>query len=114
MQKVYNIIGLAQRAGKVSSGVMAAKSSIIRRKACLLVMSNDIAANNKETLVSLCEKKGIPFVFLGNKYELGNCVGKAYRVAITINDRKMAEKILQVAKGMGDEANSMGVFEWPK
>ncbi|MBO8159395.1 ribosomal L7Ae/L30e/S12e/Gadd45 family protein [Thermosyntropha sp.] len=114
MQKIYSIIGFAQKAGKVSSGVMAAKSSIIRRKASLLIMSNDIAANTRESLVSLSEKQGVPFIFLGNKYELGTCIGKAYRVAVTINDKKMAETIMKALPRMGDEAKSMGVFKWPK
>lgn len=114
LQKVYSIIGFAQKAGKVSSGVMAAKSSIIRRKAHLVIMSDDIAANTRESLISLCEKQGVPFIFLDNKYDLGTCLGKAYRVAVTINDKNMAQAIMEAIKGMGDEAKSMGVFKWPK
>lgn len=112
--KIYSMLGLAQKAGKLSSGMLAVKTSLIRRRAHLLLMSNDIAENSKEMLVNTCQKVNIPWVILGNKYELGASVGKAYRVAVTINDKKMATAILDVLRGMGDKIESMGVVEWPR
>lgn len=114
MQKIYNLIGIAQKAGKTSAGTLAAKNSLIRGKAALLVLSQDIAENTKESLVSSCKHKKIPYIILGNKYELGTCVGKAYRVAVAINDAGMAGAIIKAFKTGGDEANTMGVVEWPK
>jgi len=115
LEKIYNLIGIAQKAGKVSAGTLAAKNSLIRGKAALLVLSQDIAENTKESLVNSCKHKRIPYLILGSKYELGNCVGKAYRVAVTINDAGMAGAIINALQTGGDEANTlMGVVEWPK
>lgn len=114
MKKVYNLIGIAQRAGKVSSGTMAAKTSLLRRRAFLLIMSKDISINSRESLESSCTKQKIPWIMLGNKYDLGTSMGKAYRVAVTINDRGMAEAILDTLKAGEKEAESMGVVEWQK
>lgn len=108
------MLGFAQKAGKVSAGTLAAKTSLLRRRAHLLLMSNDIADNTKEVLVNTCQKVNIPWAVLGTKYELGASVGKAYRVAVTINDKKMAVAILDVLRGMGDKIETMGVVEWPK
>lgn len=94
MKKVYSMIGFAQKAGKVSSGASAARTSLLRRKANLLIMSNDISDNSKESLVKSCEKKNVPWIIVGSKYELGTCVGKAYRVAVSINDPGMATAII--------------------
>jgi len=96
LKKVYSMIGFAQKAGKISSGASAARTSILRRKACLLIMSNDISDNSKESLVKSCEKKKIPWITVGSKYELGTCVGKAYRVAVSINDSGMAGTIIGI------------------
>ncbi|HZK42787.1 MAG TPA: ribosomal L7Ae/L30e/S12e/Gadd45 family protein [Syntrophomonadaceae bacterium] len=114
MQKVYSMLGFAQKAGKISTGTLATKSSLIGRKAYLLLMSNDIADNSKEILVKTCEKFNIPWITLGDKYELGTSVGKAYRVAVTINDKKMATAIIGSLHETGDNKETMGVVQWPK
>jgi len=114
LKKIFSMIGFAQKAGKVSSGSLAVKTSLLRRKAYLLVMSNDISEKTKESLISSCVKLKIPWTILGNKYELGTCVGKAYRVAIAINDRGLAETIMNLVKSTGEDGKSTGVVEWPK
>ena len=114
LKKVYNLIGLANRAGKASAGTMAAKTSLLRRRACLLVMSSDISENTRDTLVTTSIKQKIPWVVLGDKYELGTSVGKAYRVAVTVNDSGMAKAIVEALKVVGEVEKSMGVVEWPK
>ena len=113
MKKLYNQIGLAQKGRMVSSGTLAVKSSLIGNKAQLLIISEDIAENTKEPLLNLCRKMNKPFIILGNKYDLGNAVGKAYRVAITINNVGMAQAILSKYAETGEE-KSTEVDKWPK
>lgn len=113
MNKVHNLIGLAQKSGKASAGTMAARSSLIRRRAYLLVLSGDMSEKTKESLIANCRKQKVPWLILGDKYSLGNSVGKAYRVAVTINDEGFARSIIDLVKSMGEE-NTMGVVEWPK
>lgn len=108
------MIGFAQKAGKVSSGTMAVQNSLVANRAYLLIMSNDIAEKTRETLLQNCQKKNIPWLIAGDKYELGTCVGKAYRVAVTINDKSMAQTIIGSVSTDGEETNSMGVVGWQK
>ena len=114
MKKVYNLLGIAQRAGKLSAGTMAAKNSLMRRRAVLLIISEDIAENSREELLNCSNRQGIPTITFGNKYDLGTALGKAYRVAITINEAGMAQAILDELAESGAEIKSMGVVEWPK
>ncbi len=114
LRKIYNLIGIAQRAGKTSSGAMAARTSLMRRRACILLMSKDIAENTRELLIKICAKQQIPWLVLGDKYEIGASIGKAYRVAITINDKGMAGAIVTAVEAAAKEAKTMGVVEWPK
>ncbi len=114
MKKVNSIIGFAQKAGKASSGTLAAKTSLIRKRAKLLVISSDISQATGETLIKLCRKNQIPWLVYGDKIELGNCVGKAYRVAVTINDENMAATIIKNFEVMGEKAKNTGVDEWRK
>jgi len=114
LKKVYNLLGLAQRAGKASAGNMAAKTSLLRRRAIILIMSKDISENTRESLISTCNKQRIPYLFIGNKYDLGTALGKAYRVAVTINDPGMARAIMDAIEASGEDVKTMGVVEWPK
>lgn len=114
MQKVYNLLGIAQRAGKLSSGTMAAKNSLIRRRAALLIMSGDIAGNSKDELLTCSNRYGIPAITLGSRYDLGTALGKSHRVALTINDIGMAKAIMRQLAESGAEIKTMGVVEWPK
>lgn len=113
MKKAYNLIGIAQRAGKVSSGVQAACTSISKNQACVLLISEDISSNSKALLMQSCIKSQIPWTTLGSRYDLGDSIGKEYRVALTINDAGLAEAVMQ-AVAAGTEAKSMGVVEWQK
>jgi ribosomal protein L7Ae-like RNA K-turn-binding protein len=110
---MYNLLGLAMKSGAVSSGAVAVKNSLLRNRACLLIVSDDIAKNTKETLIAWCEKQHIPYLTAGDKYGLGNAVGKAYRVAVTVNEEGIARQIMKVYAA-GDEPNTTGVDEWPK
>jgi ribosomal protein L7Ae-like RNA K-turn-binding protein len=114
MRKIYNLIGIAQRAGKTSSGITAANTSLMRNRACVLLMSEDIASNSRELLLKNCIKHNIPWIILGSRYDIGNSIGKAYRVAVTINEAGIAEAILKASAAAGLEAKSMGVVEWPR
>lgn len=108
------MLGFAKKAGKVSAGTDAAKASLIKRKASLLLLSDDIAENSKDMLINISRKVNIPWAILGNKYDLGTSVGKAYRVAITINDEKMATALLAAIGETEGKIETMGVVEWPK
>jgi ribosomal protein L7Ae-like RNA K-turn-binding protein len=114
LQKIYNMIGFAQKAGKVSSGTTAVKSGLHRQQAYLLIMSCDISENTRESLATVCKRQKVPWIILGNKYDLGTSVGKAYRVAVTINEPGMASHIIELMKSRGEGLNSTGVVEWPE
>ena len=113
MKKLYNQIGLAQKGGMLSSGAMAVKSSLASGKACLLIMSEDIADNTKENLINLCRTLQKPFIIFGNKYDLGHAAGKSYRVAATIDNEGIAQAVLGGYKAM-EEERSREVDIWPK
>jgi ribosomal protein L7Ae-like RNA K-turn-binding protein len=114
LNKIFSLIGLAQKAGKVSSGALAVKTSLLKKKAKLLIISQDISEASKQPIIKLCEKNKIPWFIYGNKNELGNCIGKAYRVALTINDKQMAAVIINKIQTGQENVENAGVVEWQK
>jgi ribosomal protein L7Ae-like RNA K-turn-binding protein len=115
VKNVFGLLGLAKKAGKISSGTMAARTSVDKGRANLLIISNDIAVRTKEILVAACDKRNVPWLVIGNKYELGLAVGKNCRVAVTVNDPGLARSVLNnFEDSMGSELISVGVVQWPK
>ncbi|MGE5381158.1 MAG: L7Ae/L30e/S12e/Gadd45 family ribosomal protein [Methylocystaceae bacterium] len=107
--RVLQLVGLAARAGQVTSGTEAVKNSILRKKAYLLILSNDIADNTSRELIAACQRTGVHHICNGNKYELGQAVGKAYRVAVTINEPRLAQRVLSELEAVQDPSTNMGV-----
>ncbi len=113
IEKVFGLIGLAQRSGRVSSGREAVVISLNNKKAKLLIISTDIAVDTKKDLLKMCTDKKIPWIELGDRLELGKAIGKELRVAVTINDLGFKKSIIKQAKEL-QLAESMGVDEWRK
>lgn len=95
MRKVYDLIGIAQRAGKATSGSTAVQRSLKAGRARLLIISADVSDNTRQVLLKACRVKGIPFVVLGDSHELGHSIGKPFRVALTIDDPGLADAIVR-------------------
>jgi len=107
--QLLQLLGLAARAGQVTSGTEAVKNSILRKKAYLLIFSTDIADNSHQDLKSACERSGVPWIYKGDKYELGKAVGKPYRVAVAVTDAKFAQRIVSELQAGEESTTIMGV-----
>jgi len=84
------------------------RESMSKKKAFILVMSEDIADNSKEILLRGCKKSGIPYLILGDRFELGNSIGKSARVALTVNDRGLAQAVTKALTAAGREVKTWG------
>ena len=53
--KILNLLGLAQRAGKVISGDFIVEKAIKRKEPKLVLLASDCAANNEKKYTQLAE-----------------------------------------------------------
>ncbi len=95
--KIYSLLGLAQKAGKIKSGQLAVENSISARKAYLVIVPEDASDNTKKLYSDKCSYYSIPHLIFGEKDALGYAIGKAQRSAIAVEDagfaRALKEKI---------------------
>lgn len=56
-QKTLNLLGLAQKAGKLATGFDAVKISLSKNQAKLIFIGNDVSQNTKDKLNFLIRKK---------------------------------------------------------
>lgn len=107
VNKVYSMLGLAMKAGKVASGEFATDKSVKDGKAKLVIVSADASDNTRKMFSNMCEFYEVPRYFFGTKEELGHAIGKAMRSSLAITDENFAKSIRkqleQSVKSEGEE-----------
>ena len=93
--KIYSLLGLAMKAGKVVSGEFATDKSIKEGTAMLVLVSGDASDNTKKKFSNSCEFYEVPRFFFGTKDELGHAIGKEFRSSCAITDKSLAEAFLK-------------------
>ena len=92
---VAGALGLAQKAGKVSSGDLGVKDALLGGKAKLLLIATDAAPNTVKELKFQADKASVPVIFCMKRAELGLCIGKASRAAVAVLDKGFAGLIIK-------------------
>lgn len=97
--KVYALIGLAQKAGRLVSGENACIIDIKKGKSELVIIAEDSSDNTKKQFENMCGYRNIPVVVFGTKALLGKYTGKGYRAVICVKDHHFARSIIQKLSG---------------
>ena len=94
--KVLTLLGFATKAGKLSFGMEAVKTSIKTNKSKLVVMANDVSAKSQKEIAFFTSNKEIEFLVLENISitEVSAAVGRKCGI-ISVNDENFAETIFK-------------------
>lgn len=103
VNRVYSMLGLAERAGKVVSGEFSTEKAVKSRKACLVVLASDASANTRKHFSDMCAYRNIPLCIYGNKEELGHAIGKQMRANLAVTDKGFADSIRERIEENGAE-----------
>lgn len=98
MNKVYNLLGLASRARKLSSGDSLI-ANVRSGDASFVIISNDASDNSKKKIVDKCTFYNVDYVIYGTVDELSKSIGKNNRVAVAILDKGFSKKIKEIIGG---------------
>ncbi len=93
--KVLSMIGMAARAGAVSSGEFSVEKSVKSKQGKLVIVAEDASDNTKKMFKDMCRFYHIPIRIYGTKEELGHWTGKAYRASICILDEGFAKSVIK-------------------
>ena len=104
--KIYSLLGLAKKAGRVVSGEFATDKSVKEGTAFLVLVSEDASDNTKKKFSNTCEFYEVPRYFFGTKDELGHAIGKEMRSSLAITDEGFAKSLI---KHLEQSANSTEV-----
>lgn len=93
--RILNLLGLAQRAGKLSSGDFIVGKAMKKKTPKLVLLAGDCAANNEKKYIQLAELHHIPLRKVGSKETLGAAIGKEVRVVVAVEDDGFAKALLK-------------------
>lgn len=94
------MIGLAEKAGKVSGGEFSAEKAIAGRIARLCILAEDASENTKKHFTDMCAYRHIAVTdCVAPKELLGHMIGKKDRAVITIDDEGFSKTILKLIEG---------------
>ncbi|MGE4282195.1 MAG: L7Ae/L30e/S12e/Gadd45 family ribosomal protein [Clostridia bacterium] len=105
-EKLYSMIGLAQKAGKITSGEESCEKEIRSGKSNLTIIAKDSSDNTKKRFTQMCAYREVQFIEFGTKELLGKYTGKEYRAVLSIKDKNFANLIT----GLYNQMSSGGEY----
>ena len=91
--QVTQMIGLANKAGKVVSGETAVEKAIKKGNAFLVIIAEDASERSKKTWSDMCAFYETKLCVYGTKETLGGILGKEFRAAVAITDEALGNTI---------------------
>ncbi len=93
MNKIFSMIGMAMKAGKVVSGEFSTEKAIKSGSAFLVIVSAEASENTKKMFRNMCTFYQVPMYAYGTKDELGHCMGKEFRASLAVTEEGFAKSI---------------------
>lgn len=94
--KIYQMLGICQKAGKIAAGEFAAKEAVLGKKAYLVIVAEDASKNTKKLFHDKSSYRNIVCMEWGTKEQLGSILGKEPRAVIALLDENLAEKVREM------------------
>ena len=98
MNRIFSMIGMAMKAGKVVSGEFMTEKAVKTEEASLVIVSAQASENTKKMFRNMCTFYHVPMFCYGTKDELGHCMGKEFRASLAIMDEGFAKSIIKRLK----------------
>ncbi|MDR6997902.1 YlxQ family RNA-binding protein [Neobacillus niacini] len=93
-QKWMSLLGLANRARKITSGEELTVKQIQSGGAKLILLSADASGNTTKKISDKCKSYEVPLKIVENRHLLGHAIGKEARVVVAVLDDGFAKKLV--------------------
>jgi ribosomal protein L7Ae-like RNA K-turn-binding protein len=92
-QAILQMLGLATRARKITTGEELVVKDIRSNRAKLVLLSTDASHNTSKKIKDKCTSYNVELHEFADRYDLGHATGKEARVALAITDSGFAKKL---------------------
>ena len=93
-QKAINLLGLAERAGKLTTGTETVINELNKHKIKAVIMASDVQDNTAEKVNRAARKDNIPMVTMFTAIELSKAIGKKRKV-LGLTDAGFAKALVK-------------------
>ena len=93
IKQVLGTMGLAMKAGLLTSGEFMCEHAIRDGSARLIIIADDASPGTKKKFSDSCAYYSVPMICISDKETLGAALGKKERASIAILDDGFADKI---------------------
>ena len=95
MDKILGMLGMAKKAGKVTSGVYLCEKAIKTGESSLIVIAAQASENTKKSIIDSCKHYNVEYVEYSDMDTLGKCIGGGKKAVVSVNDKSFAAAIKQ-------------------
>lgn len=101
VNKVFGLLGLATRAGKVIFGTDACIEGVEKNKIKLIIVATDASDRLKNKFINLCQSKNneIKVIIFGTIDEISSNTGKQNKAVVGIKDINFSNEIIKIING---------------
>lgn len=99
INKVYGLLGISSKAGKVISGTEVVLEAVKRHKVKLVIVAGDAAERTINNMKYECEKNNVNMIIFGNISDNSKYIGKQNRAVIGISDINLGLAIEKIIHG---------------
>lgn len=94
MNKIYSMLGLARKGGKISIGFDVTVIEIKNKKSVLVLIAKDASEKTKKNILYFCKNHNCEYIEYGEKELLGKSLGRKMVSVLSINDDNIASYLL--------------------
>ena len=95
-RKLFGLLGLSSKAGKVASGEFQCEEAIRAGKAGVVLTASDASANTRKKFRDKSAFYHIPYYEIpADKVRLGRAIGREERSCVAVTDAGLAEDLLK-------------------
>ena len=91
---VYQLLGLARRAGAVVPGTAAVRDSVRSGEAKLVLLAGDASTVQLDKVRRIIERRAVPEAVLGDRAALGAALGTEPVSAVAVTSAHLADRVL--------------------
>lgn len=96
MNRLFGMLGLAKRAGKVSTGAFICDKAIRSHRAKLVILAGDASENTKKSIRNTCEYYKVRLIEYSDMAGLGHATGGGERAVVSVDDNNFAKAISDI------------------
>jgi len=102
VNKVYGLLGISAKAGKIIAGMDIILENLAKKKVKLVIVAEDASEKTIKNIRYYCEKENVELIIFGNISENSKSIGKHNKAIIGILDKNLANSLQKVIHG-GEE-----------